>query len=35
MPSVGMRQQDGARVLSPSTSTTHARQLPSARKPSL
>ena len=31
MPSAGLRQQDGARVRSPSISTMQARQLPSAR----
>ena len=35
MPGVALRQQLGARVRSPSTSTTQARQLPSGAKPSL
>ncbi len=35
MPSRGRRQHDGARVRSPFTSTTQARQLPSGRMPSL
>ncbi len=35
MPGVTARQQLGASVRSPATSTTQARQLPSARMPSL
>ena len=35
MPAVGVRQHDGASTRSPLISTMHARQLPSARMPSL
>ena len=34
MPAVALRQQLGARVRSPSISTTQARQLPSGTRPS-
>ena len=35
MPVLGWRQQEGASTRSPLISTTQARQLPSARNPSL
>ena len=35
MPSVGLRQHDGARTRSPPISTMHARQLPTASSPGL